>query len=86
MECAVPDWGDVTQEIDPYFPFAVSFDSLGTVLHKGADFRNARLVLDLLDRKGKYENGFMHGPVPAWRKKSGFQSARIHFTANAIPP
>ena len=78
--------GDVTQEIDPYFPFAASFDVWGrSFTALGADFRNARLVLDLLDRKGKYENGFMHGPVPAWRKKSGFQSARIHFTANAIP-
>ena len=58
--------GDVTQEIDPYFPFAASFDVWGrSFTALGADFRNARLVLDLLDRKGKYENGFMHGPVPA---------------------
>jgi hypothetical protein len=78
--------GDVTQEMDPYFPFATAFDVWGrSFTALGADFRKARLVLDLLDRAGKYENGFMHGPVPAWRTPTGFQPARIHFTANAIP-
>jgi hypothetical protein len=42
-------------------------------------------VLDLVDRKGKYENGFMHGPVPAWREDGRWRPARIQFTANAIP-
>ncbi|MDZ4773903.1 MAG: M3 family metallopeptidase [Planctomycetota bacterium] len=78
--------GDLTKEQDPYFPFsravgrwARSFAALGI------DYNGAALVLDLVDRKGKYENGFMHGPVPAWREDGHFRPARIQFTANAIP-
>ena len=35
----------------------------------GIDYRGAELLLDLVDRRGKYENGFMHGPVVAWRDR-----------------
>ncbi|MEZ6105468.1 MAG: M3 family metallopeptidase [Pirellulaceae bacterium] len=78
--------GDVTSLCDPYYPFALSFDRWGrSFTAMGCDFRGARLVLDLLDRQGKYENGFMHGPEPSWNSNGVFQSARIHFTANAIP-
>jgi hypothetical protein len=48
-------------------------------------FRGATLTLDLLDRTGKYENGFMHGPVPAFFDVERWQPARINFTANAVP-
>lgn len=78
--------GDVTAESDPYYPFALSLNRWARSFSgMGCDYRGARLVLDLLDRKGKYENGFMHGPEPAWRSCAGFHPARIHFTANAIP-
>src|SRR5262249_3652787 len=33
----------------------------------------------------KYENGFMHGPVPAFFDVERWQPARINFTANAVP-
>ncbi|MBL8863319.1 MAG: peptidase M3 [Planctomycetes bacterium] len=78
--------GDVALAQDPYFPFGEalarwgrSFDALGI------RYRGAELVLDLVDRRGKYENGFMHGPVPAWRERGVWRPARIQFTANAIP-
>jgi hypothetical protein len=78
--------GDVTREVDPYFPFSRSFERWGrSFAAMGISYRGAELVLDLVDRKGKYENGFMHGPVPAWRSDGKFRPARIHFTANAIP-
>ncbi len=78
--------GDVTKEQDPYFLFSKSFERWGRSFSALCiDYRNAELVLDLLDRKGKYENGFMHCPVPAWREHGRQRSARIHFTANAIP-
>jgi len=78
--------GDVTSAEDPYFPFAQSFDRWGrSFAALGVDYQGAELVLDLVDRKGKYENGFMHGPVPAWRDQGIFRPARIQFTANAIP-
>jgi hypothetical protein len=78
--------GDITREQDPYFLFGPAIRRWGqsfAAMH--VRFRGATLTLDLLDRKGKYENGFMHGPGPAWRDHGVFQPARINFTANAIP-
>ena len=78
--------GDVTTEKDPHFPFGASLARWGRSFGAlGIGYRGAQLVLDLVDRKGKYENGFMHGPVPAWRERSTWRPARIQFTANAIP-
>ncbi len=78
--------GDVAREQDPYFPFGPSVERWGrSFAALNVRFRGATLTLDLLDRKGKYENGFMHGPEPAWRERGVFHPARINFTANAIP-
>lgn len=78
--------GDSTREQDPYFPFREALARWGrSFAALGIRYRGAELVLDLVDRRGKYENGFMHGPVVAWRRDGQFQPARIHFTANAIP-
>ncbi|MCC6409766.1 MAG: peptidase M3 [Planctomycetes bacterium] len=78
--------GDTTKAVDPYFPFA---DAIGTwgrsFAALGIRYHGATLVLDLVDRRGKYENGFMHGPEVGWRSPKGRIPARIHFTANAIP-
>jgi|GEM_PF-162759 len=77
--------GDVVAEQDPYFGFADSVDRWGrSFAAMGIDYRGAELVLDLVQRRGKYENGFMHGPEIAW-SDDGFKPARIHFTSNAIP-
>ncbi len=78
--------GDATREQDPYYPFAQAVGRWGrSFAALGITYRGAELVLDLLDRKGKYENGFMHGPQIAWRDAGRLHAARIHFTANAIP-
>jgi peptidase M3-like protein len=78
--------GDVTREQDPYFPFASAMERWGrSFAALGVDYAGATMVLDLVDRPGKYENGFMHGPVVAWREGGRRHAARIHFTANAIP-
>lgn len=78
--------GDVTREQDPHFPFADAVSRWGrSFAALGITYRGAELVLDLVDRPGKYENGFMHGPVVAWREHGRLRPARIHFTANAIP-
>jgi len=34
-------------------------------------YKGATMDLDLLDRKGKYSNGFCHWPQPAWVKPDG---------------
>lgn len=78
--------GDVTREVDPYFSFRSAIDRWGrSFAALGVRYAGAELALDLLDRPGKYENGFMHGPVVAWRRHGVRIPARIQFTANALP-
>ncbi len=78
--------GDITREQDPYFPFQTALAQWGrSFANLGIDYCGAELVLDLVDRPGKYDNGFMHGPVVAWRDRGRLVPARIQFTANALP-
>jgi hypothetical protein len=78
--------GDVTAQMDPYFGFGAALGRWGrSFTALGIRYCGATLTLDLLDRKGKYENGFMHGPVPGFVDGGKYLPARINFTANAIP-
>jgi Zn-dependent oligopeptidase len=78
--------GSITREMDPYYPFAQSLKRWVLNFSRlGVRYRGAKLTLDLFDRKGKYENGFMHAPVPCYYKEGNWQPARIGFTANALP-
>lgn len=78
--------GALAKELDPYFPFAESFRRWGrSFAAMGVKYREALLTLDLVDRQGKYENGFMHGPGPTFFEDGSWKSARINFTANAVP-
>jgi hypothetical protein len=78
--------GDVTAQMDPYFGFGTALGRWGqSFTALGIRYRGATLTLDLLDRKGKYENGFMHGPIPGFVNAGRYQPATINFTANAIP-
>ncbi len=78
--------GDTAQRLDPYLPFAHGLrrwvESFGRM---GVTFRGAELTLDLLDRKGKFENGFMHLPYPPWYDNGVWRPAVINFTSNANP-
>jgi hypothetical protein len=77
--------GRLTAAFDPYFPFAAALRRWGrSFAALGVAFRGATLTLDLLDRPGKYENGFMHGPKPAFFDRGRWRPARINFTANAV--
>lgn len=77
--------GSVEREIDPYFGFADAFERWGRSFHAlGVRYRDATLTLDLVDRVGKYENGFMHGPDPAFFDDGRWRPARVNFTANAV--
>ena len=52
----------------------------------GIQFRGATMQLDLLERTGKHQNGFCHGPVPSWITETGrWVPAAINFTAEAKP-
>ncbi|WP_019210611.1 M3 family metallopeptidase [Yersinia massiliensis] len=78
--------GDVTRQLDPYFPFAESLDRwVNSFKRLHIDFRGAQMNLDLLVRQGKYENGFMHGPVPPFVDQGKWRPARINFTSLAKP-
>lgn len=78
--------GDVTAQMDPYFGFGTALGRWArSFTASGIRYHGATLTLDLLDRKGKYENGFMHGPVPGFMDGATYLPARINFTANAIP-
>ncbi len=78
--------GDLTTETDPYFPFGESFERWGrSFAALGIDYNGATLQLDLVDRTGKYSNGFMHGTTPSWIEAGEQQHAHINFTANAVP-
>jgi oligoendopeptidase F len=78
--------GDVSRQFDPYLPFAQSLRRWVLSFRRlGIDFRGATLTLDLLDRKGKYENGFMHGPQPCYYAQDTWQPAVINFTSLARP-
>lgn len=78
--------GDVMNELDPYVPFSKSLrrwvESFGRL---NIEYSQATLKLDLLDRKGKYPNGFCHGPTPSFYDQSQWVPAQVNFTSNAKP-
>ena len=83
----VPQAGDVTKKLDPYFPFEKSVEQWGrSFAALGITYEGASMNLDLLDRKGKYSNGFCHWPQPAWVRDDGsWQPTVTHFTSLADP-
>ncbi len=78
--------GDATRALDPYMPFSRSLrswvESFGRL---NIDYAGAELTLDLLDRKGKYQNGFCHGPIPSHYDNGQWVAAKVNFTSNALP-
>lgn len=78
--------GELAKEIDPYHPFEYALERwVKSFAAMNIEYRSATLTLDLIDRKGKHENGFMHGPEPGFFRDGKWNPARINFTANAIP-
>ncbi len=78
--------GDFTKEEDQYFSFdnvmsywGRSFAALGINYQKGT------ITLDLVDRKGKYNNGFCHYPTLVHMKGSKLMPGSANFTSNAVP-
>jgi oligoendopeptidase F len=79
--------GDVVRRMDPYLPFARGLRRwVESFRRLGIGFRGATLQLDLLDRKGKHQNGFCQSPIPAWYDEHGrWIPSHINFTAEATP-
>merc|ERR1712232_745651 len=79
--------GDVTKKLDPYFPFEKAVENWARCFAAlGINYKSATMTLDLLDRNGKYSNGFCHWPQPAWRRADGsWQPSSANFTSLADP-
>jgi hypothetical protein len=79
--------GDVIRRIDPYMPFGLALRRwIQSFRRLGIRFRQATMQLDLIERKGKHQNGFCHGPAPSWVSEGGeWMPAAINFTAEATP-
>lgn len=77
--------GDFVREDDPYFQFDESLTRWGrSFAALGIDFRGSVLQLDLLDREGKYNNGFCHWPDLVQYKNGQRIAGSSNFTCNAI--
>jgi len=77
--------GDFVREDDPYFQFDESLTRWGRSFAAiGIDFRGSTLQLDLLDREGKYNNGFCHWPELVQYKNGQRVAGSSNFTCNAI--
>jgi hypothetical protein len=78
--------GDVLRETDPYFPFELALERWEKSFRRlGITFRGTTMQLDLLEREGKYQNGFCHGPVPAFYDEGVWVSAHVNFTSECRP-
>jgi len=79
--------GDVTRQLDPYLSFGKGLERwIHSFCRLGIRYRGATLQLDLLERKGKYQNGFCHGPIPPYFDANNqWVTGQINFTANAKP-
>lgn len=79
--------GSVIKKMDPYFPFSKSVERyVRSYAALGIGYESATMSLDLLDRPGKYSNGFCHWPVPAWVKPDGtWVPSQTNFTSLADP-
>jgi hypothetical protein len=79
--------GDVARRMDEYMPFGLALRRwVQSFRRLGIQFRGATLQLDLMERAGKYQNGFCHVPVPTWVNEHGeWVPGQINFTALAQP-
>ena len=79
--------GDTSRALDPYFPFENAVDVWARSFAAfGITYSGAEAKLDLLDRAGKYSNGFCHWPQPAYRKADGaWVPSQTDFTSLAVP-
>ena len=75
--------GDFTKESDPYFPFEKALERWGRSFSQlGISFHGGTLQLDLLDRAGKYENGFCHWPDLVYFEGKQRIPGSANFTCN----
>jgi len=78
--------GDFTREEDQYFQFTDAVERWGrSFAALGIDYHGGTLQLDLMDRKGKWNNGFCHWPDLVRYERGAFKPASSNFTCNVVP-
>jgi oligoendopeptidase F len=78
--------GDFVAEEDQYYPFAEAIPRwLDSFAKLGISFASGTLKLDLVERTGKYNNGFCHWPELVHYTKGKRQPGSANFTCNVTP-
>lgn len=78
--------GSFTKEEDQYFQFDEALIRWGrSFAALGINFKRGPLKLDLLDRKGKWNNGFCHWPDMVSFKDGKRNPGSSNFTCNVVP-
>ena len=78
--------GNLVKEADEYFQFENVLSYWGTSFAAlGIGFNGGRVTLDLLDRKGKHNNGFCHYPDLIHYKNGKRIPGTSNFASNAVP-
>lgn len=77
--------GNFIKEEDQYFQFDKALMNWGqSFAAMGINYNGGTLQLDLLDRKGKYNNGFCHYQDVVYQKGKKFTKASADFTCNTV--
>jgi hypothetical protein len=77
--------GDFTKEEDQYYQFDTALMRWGrSFAALGIDYKGGTLQLDLLDRPGKYSNGFCHYPEIVYFKDGKRVPGASNFTCNVV--
>lgn len=78
--------GDFTKEEDQYFQFDQAIGRWGqSFAALGITFQGGTMSLDLVDRAGKYSNGFCHWPELVQFKEGKRLAGSANFTCNVVP-
>ena len=77
--------GDFTKEEDPYFQFEDALLRWGkSFAALGIEYKKGEMQLDLLDRKGKWNNGFCHWPDLVHYENGKRIPGTTNFTCNVV--
>lgn len=77
--------GDFTAEEDQYFQFDQALSRWGrSFAALGVTFKGGTLQLDLMERTGKYNNGFCHWPTLVQFKNNRRIPGAANFTCNVV--
>jgi len=77
--------GNFTNEEDQYYQFDQALIRWGQSFSAiGINYQGGELQLDLLDRAGKYNNGFCHYPKTVYKKGNKLIKGSSNFTCNVV--